>query len=97
MLYTLEVVLQILVSGFWPTPPEPTNVAHSLANLLVDGSTSAGSGTGGQVTGQGDGRKENNHSHNNHEIQQGEALGGQFAGLALGQSAQQVDLEPTLD
>jgi hypothetical protein len=74
-----------------------TNSAHSLAYLLVDFSTSTSSGTGGQETGQGDGREDANHSHNIHKLSKSEALGGHDAGLALGQAAHQLDLKPTFD
>jgi hypothetical protein len=69
----------------------------SQSNLLSDGGTSAGGGTGGQVAGQGDGREDADHSHNDHEFDEGETLGEHVAGLALTKAAQQLKLQASFN
>jgi hypothetical protein len=56
----------------------------SQCNILNDGGTGADSSTGGQETGQGDGREDNNHSHMDHELYQSEAHSGHGAEFTLG-------------
>jgi hypothetical protein len=69
----------------------------SQSNILSDFRTSAGGGTGGQVTGQGNGREDADHSHNDHEFDQGETLSEHIAGLALTKTAQQFELQTSFD
>jgi hypothetical protein len=65
--------------------------------LLSDCRASASGGAGGQVTGQGDGREDADHSHNDHEFDKGETLGEHVAGPALTKAAQQLELQTSLD
>jgi len=69
------------------------------SNILSDGGTGAGAGryTGGQVTGQADGREHATHRHNDDELYQSEARSGHGAEFTLSQAALQLYLEPTFD
>jgi len=69
----------------------------SQSNVLSDGGTGACGGASCQVTGQGDGREDADHSHNDHEFDKGETLGEHVAGPALTKAAQQLELQTSLD
>ena len=69
----------------------------SQSNLLSDFGTGASGGPGGQVTGQGDGREDADHGHNDHEFDEGETLGEHVAGLALTKAAKQLELQTSFD